>query len=600
MGTVFRTVHVSGGPQADSRGAFRMWIRYKLAQPMPEPYAQQFIALSGPKFNPARTEIRAHMNCAWLVQRGLESMGMRFTASGPLQVPPPLDADQALAPTELRDLARDFIQRVPYQLRGLCKVSPFRGASLWWPTGAGKTLPSLIFGLQRPMPIVLITRGGAKRQMVDEIWRFTTVRAALLEGKKAADLDPLHPARIYVTGWEVLGDQLPAIAKLGIFTVIADEAHRAKGGNRWKGAIRAEPTETGRMTDWTVKDNLAGDVYKLAQIASAWINTTASSVANGTIDIWAQLDHQDPGAWGSRRQFAFRYAGAEKAEYGGPLAWKPGKDTNIEELQARLYQWSGISRVDDAEVARDLPPMRRQVVYVTQEEQLKSVTGFAQDMKAAVKLGDKDTEHELQLQIAAVKKKPRVVRDVVQFLDEGKKLLLFLERVETAKMLFDAIKSKRPDVKGWLVAGHDYDDARQTQLEYMGDPEKSTKPWPGPCFIIGTGAQLGESLNLQDTDVIGHVQLPWRPVDIAQREGRGRRHGMSRPLLSMYWVAEGTRDEHVVESVLKKLPSVENVQGQTQLDGLIEALEGDEGDTLTQSLVGKILNAPWDEDLEAT
>jgi hypothetical protein len=117
---------------------------------------------------------------------------------------------------------------------------------------------------------------------------------------------------------------------------------------------------------------------------------------------------------------------------------------------------------------------------------------------------------------------------------------------------------------------------------------------PGPCVLIGTIDAWGESYNLQDTDLLLVVMLPYTPRHVIQLEGRVVRLGMLRSPLIRYLIAEGTIDEHVAHLVLKKLPAVEMIVGNGELASLPSELAGGTDEELIQSLAQHLLTPDSD------
>jgi SNF2 family DNA or RNA helicase len=96
----------------------------------------------------------------------------------------------------------------------------------------------------------------------------------------------------------------------------------------------------------------------------------------------------------------------------------------------------------------------------------------------------------------------------------------------------------------------------------------------GPAFLIATGDSIGESLNLQDADLMIVAMLPWTPGQVMQYEGRVARLGQQRPVLIQYVIAEETVDERVAEMLLNKLPSVAQLTGDGDVEMLRQSLTG--------------------------
>jgi hypothetical protein len=64
--------------------------------------------------------------------------------------------------------------------------------------------------------------------------------------------------------------------------------------------------------------------------------------------------------------------------------------------------------------------------------------------------------------------------------------------------------------------------------------------------LLGSTSKMGVGTNAQDRVVaLHHVDCPWRPADIIQRVGRGRRQGNQNPEIEILrYVTEGTFDTY--------------------------------------------------------
>jgi superfamily II DNA/RNA helicase len=232
---------------------------------------------------------------------------------------------------------------------------------------------------------------------------------------------------------------------------------------------------------------------------------------------------------------------------------------------------------------RDLPAKRRQVTYIKAEELSTGRDVLAELREHTFVHGG---EAWAKLAHAAAMKRSRVVEEAVNGAfraPEGRgggKVCVFTGlRVDCEKIAAACEKATRakpkkdgipqPDVKVWWAHGglspQERDKIRE---EYMAHP--------GPCILVATGDSMGESVNLHDTDLAIIAMLPWTPGQIRQWEGRWVRLGMTRPVLILYLVAEGTKDEEVALALLNKLPAVEKVAKDEVLASLEQDLRGDE------------------------
>jgi SWI/SNF-related matrix-associated actin-dependent regulator 1 of chromatin subfamily A len=284
--------------------------------------------------------------------------------------------------------------------------------------------------------------------------------------------------------------------------------------------------------------------------------------------LWAQLDLVEPWQWGSFHQFGERYCAGYKDDYG----WKYDGISNEIELLERL-DWSRY-KTDQQAIAETLPAKRRQVVYLSRDEQ-NNPSGFANAIKAAK--FQKDMLFEVMLAEAASRKRDYVLERVMTALKSGQKVVVFTGRRKDCDILGDKVKrqvkSAKLNVPVFCAHGGTSSEERDTiRHKYM--------TVEGAACLVGTGDAWGESVNLQDTDLALFVMLPWTPRSIAQWEGRFARLGQKRPVLISYIIAEGTIDEHVADVLLDKLPAVGKIAEDTEIDKVEAAFEGDKAGLL--------------------
>ena len=72
--------------------------------------------------------------------------------------------------------------------------------------------------------------------------------------------------------------------------------------------------------------------------------------------------------------------------------------------------------------------------------------------------------------------------------------------------------------------------------------------------LIGSTQKMGAGTNVQDRMIaIHHLDVPWRPSDMTQREGRGIRQGNKNPEINIYrYVTEGTFDAYSYQLIENK------------------------------------------------
>ena len=72
--------------------------------------------------------------------------------------------------------------------------------------------------------------------------------------------------------------------------------------------------------------------------------------------------------------------------------------------------------------------------------------------------------------------------------------------------------------------------------------------------ILGSTQKMGVGTNIQPRAIaLHHVDVPWRPADIAQRDGRIKRQGNQNPTVGIYrYVTEGSFDTYMWQTVERK------------------------------------------------
>ena len=80
-------------------------------------------------------------------------------------------------------------------------------------------------------------------------------------------------------------------------------------------------------------------------------------------------------------------------------------------------------------------------------------------------------------------------------------------------------------------------------------------------MIIGSTEKMGVGTNIQDRCVaLHHLDCPWRPADIEQREGRGVRQGNQNPEIHIYrYAVEGSFDAYSWQTVERKARFINQV-----------------------------------------
>ena len=510
---------------------------------------------------------------------------------------------------------------MPYQKEALSFAAARQGAHFWHPTGAGKTCSAILWSVLVPGTVVVITRAAARFQYAREWEKYTTCRPYVIRPtstmkKKSETLDQYlasdEKRHVIVAAWESLQLYVDKLVNLRPNAVIWDEAHLGKSSKRWEPVPLLElpdnPSEAvklaaaqeaearsrggfisdkdGQRTMILPLDNTATASARLARASYRRCATTATPVKDRVRDLWAQLDIVEPDAWGSATCWLDRYADRKPGIYGG---FDTTGTSNLEELTGRLAKVT--HHIAYATTHRQLPPKRRQSVYVGAEDQIPPSAGFAKELKDAQRRGA-TAVLEVKLAEAASRKRKAVLGIIEDHVYAGGKVVMFTGRRKDVDVLGDLIrKSESVKAKGasvWSAHGDNSSEERSNiVLEYMAHP--------GPCVLVGTGDSFGESLNMQDTDAALFVMLPYTPGQIRQWEGRFCRLGQKRPVTIYYVIAEGSVDEHVADILIRKLPAVEQVAKDEELAAAKDVIAGfdstENNEEFANKLLGKIARA---------
>ena len=401
-----------------------------------------------------------------------------------------------------------------------------------------------------------------------------------------------------VVGWESLTDHLDKVERLAPKNLIYDEVHMVKGRKRWD-VVELNPLpedekkrfEQARKEHANAKElggfikevqetpggpivrkmitpvlNRAAAAALIARNATMRISLTATPVADRVRDLWAQLDHIEPNAHGNKTEWQKRYCDLKPGTYGG---MDDRGQSNITELKARLDQ---ISFKVPARVAHRhlLHFKRRQSVYIAPEDQTRPLAGFGKEMKEAQKRGP-TAVLEARIARAASKKRKAIVGMVDDHVGSDHKVVVFTARrkdcEELTRTLKNARMGKAKKVTIWGAHGDMHVEDRQDIVDdYMKHP--------GPCVLVGTMQAFGQSIDLQDTDAAFMVMLPYTPEMLRQAEGRFVRHGINRPVVIYYVIAENTVDEHIASILIEKLPAVEDIADDQELGAASTVLAG--------------------------
>ena len=480
---------------------------------------------------------------------------------------------------------------------------------------SGKTAAACAWAVAEPGPVVCFTIPGAREQWGDAVRQFTTVDpyVVLPEGLRepGAELLEEYLARkdserdrpFVIIGWDTLMDdlfylRLPKFKALRRPSIIADEIHEIKDFHRWK---PVPPKKPGDPVTFIERRSVAARGAFYLRTGTRRLGLTATPVPNRIKDLWAILDAVEPGCMGRFMDFAKEYCGAVEGTYG----WLLDGASNLGKLRKIVARRAHVVRPE--QVYAQLPPFRRETTYLTPDILGRADAEATAEVRRAAKLvgggsglerkANASTLLEAQLRLNAAKKTPFVVKHVAELLASGQKVLVFTGRKKDAEKIAEGLKAEAAKrVKAsfpvnpepwtvWMAHGETpTTERREIQKAYLAAARSA-------C-IVGTGDAWGTGLDLQDTDRLIIVLLPWTWLQFRQWEGRVRRLGQRRACILEYLVCKGTIEEHIAATAIDKFEQIGGIFASDTLSEITDAVRGGTVDELMDSLLNMILSAP--------
>lgn len=474
--------------------------------------------------------------------------------------------------------------------RALLAFAQSRGSAfVGSPTGSGKAPIAILWGLSVPGLLLIITLSAVRFHFVTQIQSWTTVPSSdvvVLEGDLSGrwltrelvriggrlmggsgqNGSAWKPPRVVVASWELLPAWLPILLSLDPVSVVLDESQEFSSPRRWtrvelpSGGVRYYP-----------KNTVAAAAAGICQHASVLrrLGTSATPARDRPRNLWAQFDNLEPRAYGSYSDFCRAYCGGELED---PFSGRPS-DKGVSRPGDLLARYQHLV-YDTPEVVcrRSLPPLTRNVIRLPPDVQDVRAVGADWQALAKKHRGDPSYVFELGLQRAASRKRGFVTRSVAGRLKENQKVVVFTGRRADVQVLAKTIQTRAalPGLSLWSChGGTDGKERYKMSVAYL-------KARPPACFVA-TYDSMGMGVDLQDTDSVFVVMLPWESGALDQLEGRFTRPGQTRPVIVHYVIAVGTVDEDVADMLIEKLPAIVQVTGNAAAAERARALEGIEG-----------------------
>jgi SWI/SNF-related matrix-associated actin-dependent regulator 1 of chromatin subfamily A len=317
--------------------------------------------------------------------------------------------------------------------------------------------------------------------------------------------------------------------RAGLFkSVIVDESHRVKD----------------------TKTQQAKFVLRIAHGKNYAILLSGTPVVNKPIDLFSQL-----AIMGQLKHFGGAKGFKDRYCEGGNGA------SNLKELNYKLNTRCYFRR-EKKEVAKDLPPKDRQVVYcdiTTREQYDKAQNDFVRflvekgcdDKEIARKLRGEILAKIVELKkISAYGKLNDVKEFINEVLDSGNKLIVFLIH----RFILDELLKEYPQAV--TVTGKENGAQKQRSIDsFQNNPQ--TK------LIICNIDAAGVGINLTASSRVVFIELPWNYAKMVQAEDRSHRIGQPLPVTCTAFLGHKTIDQKIYNMILEKSKMANAITGGT-------------------------------------
>lgn len=444
---------------------------------------------------------------------------------------------------------------LPYQRAGIAYGLSRQAVLFGDEPGLGKTIQAIgvINADASIRRVLVICPASLKLNWQRELRRWLTrpLSAGIAAG-------PVWPAtEIVVANYEILEKHAAQLRALEWDMLITDEAHFCKNPKA-------------KRTQLIVGHKARKPEESIPGLrARRKLFLTGTPVPARPIELWPMLSYLDPSGLGANFfGFAKRYCDAKQVEAGRKLVWDFSGSSNLDELQEKLRSRLMVRRLK-AEVLKELPPKRRQVIEIPangasslvererslhdeldslreQAEKAMEADDAAAYAKASEALAEAEQaafEEMSQLRHdSAVAKAPHVVEHIRALLEGGvEKLLVFAHHRDVVALLCSELASFGC-VK---LQGGDLPAAKDAAVAaFQGDP--SVRVFVGSILASGVGLTLTAASN------VVFAELDWTPANVSQAEDRAHRIGQRESILVQHLVWQGSLDARMVELIVEK------------------------------------------------
>ena len=382
-------------------------------------------------------------------------------------------------------------------------------------------------------------------------------------------------------------DDVIRFEKLGIDRLYVDEAHNYKNLYFFSKLSRVPGVNSGSDTNKTLDLSMKVNYINKLTDYKGVIFATGTPVSNSVSECYTMMKYLEPqvleengfnnfDAWATT--FGEVTTAMELAPEGNGFRMKQrfAKFYNVPELMKIFREVSDIKVSEDLQL--DVPDAERESIVAKPSQDQKSMMEGLTKRAEAIHKHLVDPTEDNMLKITTDGRKigldPRLI-DPDAFDDPESKLNLAVEKIYQIWEETKKNKSTQMVFCDFSVPGKGgfnvYDDMKE-KLISKGIPAEEiafihnantdakkeqlfSKVRAGNVRILfGSTAKMGEGTNCQERLIaLHHLDAPWKPSELDQRDGRIIRQGNSNPKVHIFtYVTEGTFDAYLYQTLLRK------------------------------------------------
>lgn len=424
------------------------------------------------------------------------------------------------------------LEYLPYQKAGIAYAAQRTNTLIADEMGLGKTIQAIGVSnlLTDAKRILVICPASLKLNWRREItkWDVKGLSVGIAQGSKVPNTD------VVIINYDILSRNSEALHAITWDILIVDECHRVKDPNAQRTVALLGKYEWDASTrTWKLP--------KLPIPAARRVFLTGTPIVNRPVELWPLIRALDSEGLGKyKSKFEKRYCAAS-INYAG--YWDKSGASNLDELQEQMRSRFMIRRLK-ADVLKELPPKRRQVVVLESEDDIDLIDAERKaydDFKSAKLNGDTPDFSAISAARKAVAEAilPLAIAEIEEALEETDKLVVWAHHHSVIETLAEKFPGSA------IIYGDTPQQARQDAVDaFQNDP--NVKLFIGSIQAAGVGLTLTAASN----EIF--VELDWVPGNVEQAEDRCHRIGQLNSVLIKYLVLNHSVSASMAEQLVAK------------------------------------------------